>query len=61
MNFGSGVDLCTDVWFCCCKLLTPPIPVRGGLDSDGEVSGEVDQVRALREEVVVQVQLHQGQ
>uniref|UniRef100_A0A804R7S2 Uncharacterized protein n=1 Tax=Zea mays TaxID=4577 RepID=A0A804R7S2_MAIZE len=35
-------------------LLTPPIPVRGGLDSDGEVSGEVDQVRALREEVVVQ-------
>ncbi|ONM54258.1 hypothetical protein ZEAMMB73_Zm00001d020088 [Zea mays] len=31
------------------------------LDSDGEVTSEVDQVRALQEEVVIQVQLHQGQ
>ncbi|ONM54253.1 hypothetical protein ZEAMMB73_Zm00001d020088 [Zea mays] len=60
MNFGRGVDLCTDVWFCC-RLLTPLILVRGRLDSDGEVTSEVDQVRALQEEVVIQVQLHQGQ
>ncbi|ONM54237.1 hypothetical protein ZEAMMB73_Zm00001d020088 [Zea mays] len=42
-------------------LLTPLILVRGRLDSDGEVTSEVDQVRALQEEVVIQVQLHQGQ
>ncbi|ONM54238.1 hypothetical protein ZEAMMB73_Zm00001d020088 [Zea mays] len=53
MNFGRGVDLCTDVWFCC-RLLTPLILVRGRLDSDGEVTSEVDQVRALQEEVVIQ-------
>jgi len=39
----------------------PLRPVRGGLSSNGEVSGEVDQVRALREEVVFAVRLHQGQ
>ncbi|ONM54220.1 hypothetical protein ZEAMMB73_Zm00001d020088 [Zea mays] len=35
-------------------LLTPLILVRGRLDSDGEVTSEVDQVRALQEEVVIQ-------
>jgi len=36
-------------------------PASGGIGSNGEVSGEVDQVRALREEVVVAVHLHQFQ
>jgi hypothetical protein len=36
--------------------------MRSGLGSNGEVSGEVDQVHALREEeVVVEVRLYQGQ
>jgi hypothetical protein len=48
------VDLCADVWFRC-RLRTPT--VCGGLSSNGEVSGEVDQVRALGEEVIVQVRL----
>jgi hypothetical protein len=40
--------------------LNPSGPVRSELGSSGEVSGEVDQVRALQEEVV-EVRLHQGQ
>jgi hypothetical protein len=36
--------------------------VRSGLGSNGKVTSEVDQVRALREEeVIVEVRLHQGQ
>jgi hypothetical protein len=40
----------------------PFSPVRNGLGSNEDVSGEVDQVRALlAEEVIVEVRLHQGQ
>jgi hypothetical protein len=48
------LDLCADVWFCC-RAQYPT--VCGGLSSNGEVSGEVDQVRALGEEVIVEVRL----
>jgi hypothetical protein len=44
------------------QALNPSGPVRSGLGSNGKVSDEVDQVRALmEEEVVVKVRLHQGQ
>jgi hypothetical protein len=48
------LDLCADVWFCC-RAQYPT--VCGGLSSNGEVSVEVDQVRALGEEVIVEVRL----
>lgn len=58
VEFGRGVDLCTDV-----AVPLQPLNHRvcSGFGSNGEVSGEVDQVRAPREEVLVEVRLHQGQ
>lgn len=44
------------------QAVNPSSPMRSGLGSNGEVSGEVDQVHALREEeVIVEVRLYQGQ
>ena len=40
------------------QALNPSGPVCSGLDSNGEVSGEVDQVCALLAKVVVKVWLH---
>jgi hypothetical protein len=44
------------------QALNPSSSVCRGLGSNGEVFGEVDQIRALwEEEVIVEVWLHRGQ